>query len=121
MQPQELIAVPLFAGLDSRERVVVGRYADEVDVPAGRVLARDGRGAYAFFAVEDGMAEVVREGEVVGTLGPGDVFGECGGEPTVTATSPMSLVVLGDAQLRAIERRMPGVGERIRAALAELA
>ena len=117
MEPQELIAVPLFAGLDSRERVVVGRYADEVDVPAGRVLARDGRGAYAFFAVEDGMAEVVRGGEVVGTLGPGDVFG--GGEATVTATSPMSLVVLGDAQLRAIERRMPGVGERIRAALAD--
>jgi CRP/FNR family cyclic AMP-dependent transcriptional regulator len=119
MEPQELIAVPLFAGLDSRERVVVGRYADEVDVPAGRVLARGGRGAFAFFAVEDGMAEVVRDGEVVGTLGPGDVFGEGGGGATVTASTPMSLVVLGDPQLRAIERRMPGVGERIRAALAE--
>jgi CRP/FNR family transcriptional regulator, cyclic AMP receptor protein len=119
MEPQELIAVPLFAGLDSRERVVVGRYADEVDVPAGRVLARDGRGAFAFFAVEDGMADIVRDGEVVGTLGPGDVFGEGARGATVTASTPMSLVVLGDAQLRAIERRMPGVGDRIRAALAE--
>lgn len=117
MEPQELIAVPLFAGLDGRERVVVGRYAEEVDVPAGRVLARDGRSPYAFCAVEDGMAEIVREGEVVGTLGPGDVFGEGCGGATVTATSPMSLMVLGDPQLRAIERRMPGVGERIRAAL----
>jgi CRP/FNR family cyclic AMP-dependent transcriptional regulator len=120
MEPQELMAVPLFAGLDSRERVLVGRYAEEVEVPAGRVLAREGHGPYAFFAVEDGMAEIVRDGDVVGTLGPGDVCGStCG--PTVVATSPMSLVVLGDAQLRAVERRMPGVGERIRAALAELA
>jgi CRP-like cAMP-binding protein len=38
---------------------------------------------------------------------------------SVTATSPMRLVVLTGAQLRAMESRMAPVGERIRAAMAQ--
>jgi CRP-like cAMP-binding protein len=68
---------------------------------------------------------VSREGVPIAELGPGDFFGEIGllgGErrvATVTATSPMRLVVLTGAQLRAIESRMAPVGQRIRAAMKE--
>jgi CRP-like cAMP-binding protein len=68
---------------------------------------------------------VTRQGEAIATLGPGDFFGEIGllaserRVATVTATSPMRLVVLTGAQLRAIESRMAPVGERIRAAMSE--
>ena len=125
MDPRDVQSIPLFAGLSKDDQQVVAQYADQVDVPAGAKLAQEGRLAYEFFAIQDGTAQVTREGAPIAELGPGDFFGEIGllgGErrvATVTATSPMRLVVLTGAQLRAIESRMAPLGERIRAAMAE--
>jgi CRP/FNR family transcriptional regulator, cyclic AMP receptor protein len=125
MDQRDVASIPLFAGLSKDDQKVVAQYADEVDVPAGTKLAQEGRLAYEFFAIQDGTAEVTREGAAIAELGPGDFFGEIGllgGErrvATVTATSPMRLVVLTGAQLRAIESRMAPVGQRIRAAMKE--
>ena len=125
MDARDVAAISLFAGLSKQDQQVVAQYADEVDVPAGTKLAQEGRLAYEFFAIRDGSAEVTREGAPIAQLGPGDFFGEIGllgGErrvASVTATSPMRLVVLTGAQLRAIESRMAPVGERIRAAMTE--
>ena len=125
MDQRDVAAIPLFAGLSKDDQKVVAQYADEVDVSAGKKLAEEGRFAYEFFAIVDGTAEVSREGEAIATLGPGDFFGEIGllsaerRVATVTATSPMKLVVLTGAQLRSIESRMAPVGERIRAAMTQ--
>ncbi|MEN3282766.1 MAG: family transcriptional regulator, cyclic receptor protein [Solirubrobacteraceae bacterium] len=125
MDSRDVAAIPLFAGLSKDDQQVVAQYADEIDVPAGTKLAQEGRLAYEFFAIQDGTAQVTREGEPIADLGPGDFFGEIGllgGErrmASVTATSPMRLVVLTGAQLRAMESRMAPVGERIRAAMAQ--
>lgn len=125
MDQRDVAAIPLFAGLSKDDQKVVAQYADEVDVSAGKKLAEEGRFAYEFFAIVDGTAEVTREGQAVATLGPGDFFGEIGllsaerRVATVTATSPMKLVVLTGAQLRSIESRMAPVGERIRAAMTQ--
>lgn len=125
MDQRDVAAIPLFAGLSKDDQKVVAQYADEVDVLAGKKLAEEGRFAYEFFAIVDGTAEVTREGQAVATLGPGDFFGEIGllsaerRVATVTATSPMKLVVLTGAQLRSIESRMAPVGERIRAAMTQ--
>jgi CRP-like cAMP-binding protein len=125
MDQRNVAAIPLFAGLSKDDQKVIAQYADDVDVPAGATLAREGRFAYEFFAILDGTAEVTREGTAINTLGPGDFFGEIGllaserRVASVTATSPMRLVVLTGAQLRAIESRMAPVGERIRAAISE--
>ena len=51
-------------------------------------------------AIEAGTADVIRGGETVGTLGPGDVFGETGvlgkqaRNATIVASSAMRLVRL---------------------------
>jgi CRP/FNR family cyclic AMP-dependent transcriptional regulator len=125
MDSRDVAAIPLFAGLSKDDQQVVAQYADEVDVPAGTKLAQEGRLAYEFFAIQDGTAQVTREGKAIADLGPGDFFGEIGllgGErrvASVTATSPMRLVVLTGAQLRAMESRMAPVGERIRSAMAQ--
>jgi CRP/FNR family transcriptional regulator, cyclic AMP receptor protein len=125
MDPREIAAIPLFATLSKDDQKVVAQYADEVDVPAGTKLAQEGKLAYEFFAIQAGTADVTREGAKIAELGPGDFFGEIGllgGErrvASVTATSPMRLVVLTGSQLRAIEGRMAPLGERIRAAMAE--
>jgi CRP-like cAMP-binding protein len=125
MDPRDVASIPLFAGLGKDDQRVVAQYADVVDVAAGTALAAEGRFAYEFFAIRAGTAEVTREGSVVATLGPGDFFGEIGllaadrRVATVTATSPMELVVLTGAQLRAIDSQMPAVAERVRTAMAE--
>jgi CRP-like cAMP-binding protein len=125
MDQRDVASIPLFAGLSKDDQKVIAQYADQVDVKAGTKLAQEGRFAYEFFAIEDGTAEVTREGAVLATLGPGDFFGEIGllgadrRVASVTATSPMRLVVLTGSQLRAIEGRMAPVAQRIRAAMTE--
>jgi CRP/FNR family transcriptional regulator, cyclic AMP receptor protein len=123
MDPRDVQSIPLFAGLSKDDQKVVAQYADEVDVEPGTVLAQEGRLAYEFFAIKAGTAEVKVGGEHTAELGPGDFFGEIGllgGDrrvASVIASTPMSLVVLTGSQLRAIDRRMPGVAERIRSAM----
>jgi CRP-like cAMP-binding protein len=125
MDPSDVQSIPLFAGLSKDDQKVVAQYADEVDVGPGTVLAQEGRLAYEFFAIKAGTAEVNLGGQHAAALGPGDFFGEIGllaGDrrvASVVATTPMSLVVLTGSQLRAIDSRMPGVAERIRAAMAQ--
>jgi CRP/FNR family cyclic AMP-dependent transcriptional regulator len=47
-----------------------------VAVPAGRTIARQGDIGNGLFLIETGMVRVVRDGETVATLGPGEWFGE---------------------------------------------
>ncbi len=45
-------------------------------VPAGQVVVEQGTTGGGFFVIHDGEVEVVGDGEVLGTLGPGESFGE---------------------------------------------
>jgi CRP/FNR family transcriptional regulator, cyclic AMP receptor protein len=126
MNPKDLEQLPLFAGLDKRERARVAQQADEVDVSAGRRLAVEGDLAYEFFVIREGTAEVDVGGEIKATLGPGDFFGEIGvlesehrRVASVTATTPMKLIVITGHDLRAINRDLPEVASKLRAAIQE--
>jgi CRP-like cAMP-binding protein len=78
MDPKRLREIPLFASLGKRELEQVGAWTDEVELPAGRVLGREGAMAYEFFVIEDGAAEITVDGKHLTDLGPGDFFGEIG-------------------------------------------
>ena len=125
MDEARLQAIPLFAGLGKKERREVAKQADEVDVEPGRQLVREGEFAYEFFAIEEGTAEVKRGDQFLAELGPGDFFGEMGliGNVTrnasVTATSPLSVMVLTGSAFRHIERELPAVSAQIRRAIEE--
>jgi CRP-like cAMP-binding protein len=71
-----LARVPLFAGCSKAELERLSRHTTRISIDAGRVLTREGRGAYEFFVIVDGWAEVSRNGRAVAKLGPGDFFGE---------------------------------------------
>jgi CRP-like cAMP-binding protein len=125
MDDKRLESVPLFAGLHKKERRALAKQADEINVPEGRSLARQGEFAYEFFVIETGTADVTHDGERIAELGPGDFFGELGvfaaerRMATVTATSQMELIVLTSGALRAVDREHPQVHERLRQAMDE--
>src|SRR5947207_13503341 len=99
-QKLELLArVPLFGDIRGRDLQEIGMLADEVDVPAGQVLMRQGDRAGEFFIVVDGSLVVEQDGRRIATLGPGDFAGEIGlvdegpRTATVTADTPARLLV----------------------------
>jgi CRP-like cAMP-binding protein len=122
---QELVGrIPLFEGVGRRRRHVVAALADEVAVPAGTRLTRQGALAAEFFVVVEGQAQASIDGERVGRLGPGGFFGEIGllSEPvrtaTVVASTPMRLLVVAPREFAALLDEFPAVAERIRIAAA---
>jgi CRP/FNR family transcriptional regulator, cyclic AMP receptor protein len=71
-----LAACPLFTGIGPDELQMVAETASEVEFPAGAVIARAGEIGTGFFIVVDGRVRVVRDAQVIATLGPGEFFGE---------------------------------------------
>ena len=119
MLRDQLKDVPFFSSLSKRELTEVAQQTDEVDVPQGKALAREGDFGHEFFVIVEGTAEVVRGDARIAELGSGDFFGEMAlvGEDrrmaTVTATSPMRVIVMTRESFRAIDRTMPAVHARI--------
>ena len=71
-----LAAVPLFSDCSRPELKSLARRTTDIRVAAGQPVIREGHGAYEFFVVVEGVAEVSRAGRPVARLGPGDFFGE---------------------------------------------
>ncbi len=125
MQKAQLRSVPFFSGLGKKELAAVAQQTDELDLPEGKVIAQEGDFGHEFFVVEEGTAEVTRGGDKVAELGPGDFFGEIAlleedrRTATVTATSPMKVVVMSRADFRALDASMPRVHAGVCAAIEE--
>lgn len=66
----------LFAGLTPEDLGSLAEVASEVEYAAGRVIARQGEVGTGFFIVSSGRVEVIRGGQMVAELGPGEFFGE---------------------------------------------
>lgn len=71
-----LAACPLFSGVAPPDLVAVADRAVEVDFPASHVIARQGEIGTGFFLIVSGSVRVIRGGQEVATLGPGEFFGE---------------------------------------------
>ena len=76
MDATRLDAIPLFAGLTLDQRASVAGSCDELVTEAGSTLVQEGDFGYGMFAITSGTADVIIDGAVVRTLGPGDMFGE---------------------------------------------
>ena len=125
MDRSRLEAFPILSGLGADDLDAIASVASEIEVEAGRVLTAEGDFGHALFAIEQGKAEVSRDGEVLRALGPGDVFGEvavlASGRRTadVVSATPMSLIAIFKRDVWALERRSPEAAERLRALVAE--
>ena len=125
MEESELRSVPLFESLSADERRTFAQHADEIDVPEDTELVRQGEFAYEFFVIVEGSAEVLRDGERIAELGPGDFLGEMGivakavRNATVVTTSPARAIVMTGQAFRSMARTSPAVADRITAAVEE--
>jgi cAMP-dependent protein kinase regulator len=119
MDETRLRGIDLFAPLSRNERQAIASRADEVDVDEGAQLVTEGEFAYEFFVILEGNAEVMRDGNHIADLGPGDFLGEMGlvnqarRNATVVASSPMKLVVMTGQHFRGMEIQAPQVAGRI--------
>jgi CRP/FNR family cyclic AMP-dependent transcriptional regulator len=130
MDPERLASIPLFTELTLDQRERIASVCEETDVAAGDMVLREGDFGYSMFAITSGTAEVLQDGDVLATLGPGDVFGEIAvlssgrRVASVVATSPMELVTILNRDLWRLERDVPEVvaalREKIEQRVAEL-
>jgi CRP/FNR family cyclic AMP-dependent transcriptional regulator len=117
--------VPMFSALSKRDLQLLARRAEDVRVPAGKVLVNEGETGHEFFVIIDGTARVTRRGRRVATLGPGSAFGELAlldkapRNATVIAETPMELVVLGQREFAGIIDEVPGFARKLLAGMAD--
>jgi CRP/FNR family cyclic AMP-dependent transcriptional regulator len=103
----------------------IGEFADRIDVEAGKRLVSEGKFGYEFFVIENGTAEVVRAGEHLADLGPGDFFGEMAllgdteRNASVIASSALTAMVVSERGFRRLARTRPELAEQIREACRE--
>jgi CRP/FNR family cyclic AMP-dependent transcriptional regulator len=122
----ELIGgVPLFARCSRRQLRTIAALADEIERPAGKVLAKQGTPGREFFVIVDGAAEVRRDSKRLALLGPGDFFGEIAlvtrapRTATVALIEHSSLLVLAEREFDALLKDQPEIQTRILRALAD--
>jgi CRP/FNR family cyclic AMP-dependent transcriptional regulator len=127
VDPANLKAVPLFASMSERDLRRIATFAAEDSAPAGAVLMREDDYSNDMLAIESGTADVMRGGETIGSLGPGDVVGEMGvldrerRTASVIASSPMRFVRLTNWDVKRLPKetrdRLREIVEERRAAL----
>src|SRR5918995_4358782 len=73
---EALKRAPLFEGLSRKELVELARVTEDLEIPPGKVLCKEGEIGHEFFVIVDGEVEVTRKGKRVATRAGGEFFGE---------------------------------------------
>jgi CRP-like cAMP-binding protein len=112
---EALRSVRLFSDLRQRDLEQVAQLADEVDLPAGHVLMREGETGSQMFIIVSGEARVDRGGRQIAVLGPGGHLGEMAlvaegpRMATATLTQPAHLFVLAHREFHSLMEDVPSV------------
>jgi cAMP-dependent protein kinase regulator len=128
---KEIASIPLFAALAGPEQERVAEVSRVLRFDAGHVVVNEGEFAFNFYAITAGAADVVRDGERVATLGPGDVFGELGvvrGQArrwtrrraaSVIVTAPTEAIAIDGADFRRLTEELPQLRDAVLVTVAE--
>jgi CRP/FNR family transcriptional regulator, cyclic AMP receptor protein len=73
---ESLRRVPLFAGMDRKELELLAKLIKEQSYSAGATIVKSGAGGHGLYIIKEGRVSVVRDGQTIATLGPGQFFGE---------------------------------------------
>jgi CRP-like cAMP-binding protein len=117
--------VPLFAECTKAELIEVAISADEREAGGGQILTEQGQPGREFFILVEGAVDVRRSGRKLADLGRGDWFGEIAiltykpRTATVTATSPVRLLVISDRAFRRVVETTPRIALKVLRNVAE--
>ena len=106
MDPNRLKAIPIFSHLSDAEAKRLAAFATETSVADGQILMKQGDYSTELIGIEEGTADVIRDGKKIASLNQGDLIGEMGllaHEPRnadVIATSPMRVLKLTHWEIR---------------------
>jgi CRP/FNR family transcriptional regulator, cyclic AMP receptor protein len=123
--PEQLASVPLLASLTPEQLQAIASLTQLRSETMGTRLVGEGAPGFVLFILLEGKADVTSRGAGLGTLGPGDFFGEIAllGEgrhtATVTAASPVTLAVMFGSDFRVFERDFPDATEQMKRAMEE--
>ncbi len=117
MELEEALAnVSLFAGLDKKHLRNIARRMKVVNYQPEHVVIEEGSGGYGGMGVVlSGSCKVMRHGEAVAQIGPGQVFGEMSliddrpRSATVVADTPTQAAVISTSEFRAQIRENPDI------------
>jgi CRP-like cAMP-binding protein len=132
MDPNRLKRIPIFSHLSDEEAERLAAFATETSVAEGQILMKQGDYSTELIGIEEGTADVIRDGKKIASLKDGDLFGEMGlidREPRnadVIATSPMRVMKLTHWEIRrmsneTLDRIREIIVERRRDGVADLA
>ena len=116
---KHLSKVPMFRALSKRDLQLVKRLAEDHEIAGGDDLVKQGSRGHEFFIIVSGKATVRRNGKKIGTLGPGDYFGELAlldpapRNATVTADQPMEVLILNDREFSGLLAEVPTLSRKI--------
>ena len=116
---EHLASVPLFAACSNKDLQRIARASDEVQIPEGRTLVKQGDVGRECFVLVEGKVKVERNGRKVATLGPGAYFGELSlldkgpRDATVVADTDMKLLVLGQREFLGVLDDVPSLAYKI--------
>jgi CRP/FNR family transcriptional regulator, cyclic AMP receptor protein len=73
---ESLRRVPIFAGLDRKELELLAKLAKEQRYEPGATIVKSGASGHGLYIIKEGNVSVVRDGQKVASMGPGQFFGE---------------------------------------------
>ncbi len=117
--------VPLFSRCTKKELEAIAAESDELFLPEGSELTRQGGHGREFMVIAEGSADVKKNNRRINQLGSGDFLGEIAllsdapRTATVTTTSPTRLLVLTDRAFVRVTGSMPSIQASVMKALSE--
>lgn len=99
MDPARLTGNPIFSQLEPAELSRLAAFATEESFAVGKEIVREDDYSTEVYVIEEGTADIIKQGTVIGSVGPGDVVGEIG----VLAKSKRTAAVVVTAPMLAIK------------------
>jgi CRP/FNR family cyclic AMP-dependent transcriptional regulator len=119
-----LASVPLFRGMTNKELRDIAKATVELTIDQGKEFVTQGDVGREAFVIVEGNADVVRNGQTITQLGPGDCVGELAlldhGPRTasVIATTPLTVLVLGPREFLGVLDEVTTLSHKILGVLA---